>query len=642
MMSASFLPGFRKPSVHIGIVALIIAVCLLVLGLEAWPTWQSRTSAIEGDKVETSNLARSLAQHAHDSVRIADTVLLGLRERAETDGLGTANRERMHQIMVLYAAHLPMVDGLFIYDAAGNWVVNSRLARFPAGLNNADRAYFQYHRDHADRGPHIDRPVRSKIDGRWILPVSRRIDNPDGSFGGVVLATLSIDFLQRFYQTFDTEAGGAIALDTADGILIARNPADDRQIGTDVSKGAILRGMPPAVIARTVEYTSALDGIRRFGSARRVEDYPLIVLVSHSVSAVLSDWYSSALRYLTIGGIAAVSVIFLGLRVAHQVKVREEAERRYRLLADYSTDAIVCATLSGRRTYVSPSFTSLTGWSREESLSFPWGSIVHPEDRPRFDQITAALHAGAEQVTCCFRYQCKSGDAVWVEARIQMLPESRNGEVQLIANIRDITKRKIAEDAVEALNRELSAQALTDALTGLGNRRCFDKTLQMEWARAARTSTCLSLLMVDLDRFKLYNDRYGHQQGDACLRLVADTIIRTVQRQGDIAVRYGGEELALILPNTDAAGAKEVAERLRAAVEAIGLEHWENGPWGCVTASIGAATATPKPNGRTGGSDLVAQADWALYEAKRVGRNTVVASRRPRKLVEVKEIQHAL
>lgn len=624
MAATSLLSRLLRPSTHSRIVLFVVAACLLGMALEGWPTWQARDTAIREDRTETSNLARSLAQHVHDEVKTAETLLADLRERVMVDRLAPESLERLHRSMTASVDRLPLLDGLFIYDEAGNWVVNSRSVKQDPSLNNSDRSYFQYHRSHDDLHTHVDQPVRSRSGNVWVLPVSVRFNNPDGSFGGVILATVSVDFLQRFYQAFDPGAGGSMTLMSASGIIIARNPIDEKSIGADVSTRPIFEHMSSGVIADTFEYLSSVDNIARLGSMHRVDEYPLVMLVSHSAVGVLADWWSDTMRYLTIGCIAAAALIFLGIRMAEQVRVREDAERRYRLLAEYSGDAILCATMSGERIYVSPAFAVMTGWSNEESLRLHWSAMVHPEDKEGLDATLAALKAGAGQVTATFRYIRKDGTFLWVEARLQVIPGIPPNERQFIANMRDITKRKAAEDAIIVLNEVLAGQAMTDGLTGLGNRRRFDEAIEIEWSRAKRAGTHLSLLMIDVDRFKFYNDRYGHQQGDTCLRTISDLVADAARRPADLVARYGGEEIVVLLADTTEAGAQEMAERMRAAIEQRALEHLDNTPWRVATASIGAATLHPRTDKTRSAADLIAMADKGLYEAKHRGRNRVV------------------
>jgi diguanylate cyclase (GGDEF)-like protein len=164
----------------------------------------------------------------------------------------------------------------------------------------------------------------------------------------------------------------------------------------------------------------------------------------------------------------------------------------------------------------------------------------------------------------------------------------------------------------------------TDGLTGLANRRTFDKALEAEWLRAARHNMPLSLLLMDIDRFKRFNDSYGHQAGDKCLQMVARILAGATKRPGDLVARYGGEEIAMLLPATDPDGAAAVAEDVRSRVEALAIPHDGNVPACVLTISIG--TATLRPSFELVNADpkmLISLADQALYQAKLNGRNQV-------------------
>ncbi|MEG0041474.1 MAG: diguanylate cyclase [Massilia sp.] len=187
-----------------------------------------------------------------------------------------------------------------------------------------------------------------------------------------------------------------------------------------------------------------------------------------------------------------------------------------------------------------------------------------------------------------------------------------NGQLSaVVETLRDLTDEKMAQAALEQL-------ATRDGLTGLANRRCFDDTLQAEWARALRQVQPLSLLMVDVDNFKAYNDAHGHLGGDECLKRVARAVASEM-RANDLVARYGGEEFAVVLPNQSLKGAAIVAERIRSRVEQLQLPC--RFAAGHVTVSIGAATAIAGPDNHA--NQLVAIADAALYRAKHLGRNRI-------------------
>jgi len=171
-------------------------------------------------------------------------------------------------------------------------------------------------------------------------------------------------------------------------------------------------------------------------------------------------------------------------------------------------------------------------------------------------------------------------------------------------------------------NRALEKLSSQDGLTGIANRRQFDKVLANEWNRAMRNRTPISLLMLDIDYFKLYNDTYGHQKGDSCLKAVAQVLKENEKRPADLAARYGGEEFAVILPETDGRGAHEIAVTILEKIRAAAIPHKTSRVSALLTASLGVATTTADRGNQP--DILVHQADRALYQAKEQGRNQVV------------------
>lgn len=178
-----------------------------------------------------------------------------------------------------------------------------------------------------------------------------------------------------------------------------------------------------------------------------------------------------------------------------------------------------------------------------------------------------------------------------------------------------------ANQKLNRANRALKNLSMVDALTSIANRRYFDEMLATEWRRAKRSEQTIGLLMIDIDHFKAYNDTYGHPAGDECLKKVAARLQESLFRASDLLARYGGEEFAVIMPEIDPNGTKEVGERLRERIESLALEHSGNSVAPVVTISLGAASMVPCAECEP--QDLITQADKALYRAKEGGRNQV-------------------
>lgn len=208
-------------------------------------------------------------------------------------------------------------------------------------------------------------------------------------------------------------------------------------------------------------------------------------------------------------------------------------------------------------------------------------------------------------------------------------------KLELKARVRSVLKMKEEMDkriarekelaqlnkSLERANQKLQAISNTDGLTGIANRRLFDQAFEKEWRRCMRERQPLSLVMGDIDFFKAYNDHYGHLEGDQCLRRIALVLSRCIKRPADMVARYGGEEFIALLPNTDCAGAEEVAQTMRLKVIAAHMEHADSSIESFVTISLGTATAVPASGQDS--SLLIEYADRALYLAKSEGRNQV-------------------
>ncbi|MEM7540477.1 MAG: GGDEF domain-containing protein [Pseudomonadota bacterium] len=206
--------------------------------------------------------------------------------------------------------------------------------------------------------------------------------------------------------------------------------------------------------------------------------------------------------------------------------------------------------------------------------------------------------------------------------------ENLNTELAADLTRREQTEIELreAKERAEQLAKELEKLSSLDGLTGIANRRRFDYTLEREWNRAARAQQPLALILVDIDHFKEYNDRYGHPGGDACLRQLATLLENSLRRGGDLAARYGGEEFAILLPDTNSGSAALVAEQIREKLENLGITH-DRTPRGVLTASFGVSAMTPEASQSF--DALLGDADRSLYRAKEMGRNRVVCDPLP-------------
>ena len=470
-------PTFLRSSWLSWTIGFALCLSAALIGIEGWQMWHVREASLRSAKIVTASLAESLSQQIETTLKTADTVVGSLVQRAEVEGVTPESVQRLYGMMTSLAAALPAIHEMGLTDKDGNAIVKSLVPR-PVGMNYRERDYFRFLASHNTRNVFIGQPVRSKVDGSLNITVSRRVNDRNGNFAGIVVSSVSMQFFRKLFETVQLKSGGFINLVSDEGTLLASSP-------TSFGDGelAALTASP----ADALEYRSPANGVHRVGSYNHLARYPMTVVVAENSSTILNEWHS-------------------------QLRVH--------------------------------------------------GAIV----------------------------------------------------LCILAVIGVLGYR------VDQANRATRMQALRDGLTGLANRRYFNDRLDQEFGRAARNRQPLSLIMTDLDLFKSFNDHYGHPAGDACLRAVSAAVQGALRRPGDIAARYGGEEIAILLPETDLAGAVRIVRDMQAAVLSLAIPH-KASPHGVVTLSAGVASWSPGRQVATA-AWLVEVADAALYAAKALGRNT--------------------
>ncbi|MCJ2134407.1 sensor domain-containing diguanylate cyclase [Methylobacterium sp. J-026] len=465
----------------IGMVALS-GVMLADLRQDAW------------DRAEQTsrNLVQVLERDIARNIEIYDLSLRAAVENLAAPGLAEAGPRLRQLILFDRAATARDMGVMLVIDEHGQ-ILDDIGAVPPRQGNYADRAYFKVHEDHDGLGLYVGRPIVSRLTGEPMLPFSRRINKPDGRFGGVVLGSVKLSYFTHLFSEIDLGPRGAINLYLTDGTRLMRYPYEAADLGANIAKAATFKRFMRERQGRFVS-TSVRDGIERAYTFTRIGALPLILNVALATQDVEADWLAKA---VVIGGIV---LVLCGLTIA---------------------------------------------------LSFLFG--------------------------------------------------------------RELRRREAAQDALAALSR-------TDPLTGLPNRRCFEDRFARAAEAARHGGQPLSLLIVDADHFKRYNDRYGHPVGDEILKGLARSLAASVHRPQDLVSRIGGEEFAILLPDTDAAGAGRIADRVHAEVAALAVGSAGIGA-GAVTVSIGLACMGPDGGRGAAPPDLYRLADGALYEAKHGGRN---------------------
>jgi diguanylate cyclase (GGDEF)-like protein/PAS domain S-box-containing protein len=312
------------------------------------------------------------------------------------------------------------------------------------------------------------------------------------------------------------------------------------------------------------------------------------------------------------------------------------SETRFTATFEQAAVGIAHVALDGTWLNVNRRCAEIVGYPKEELLGLRFSDITHPNDLlADWTLVRELLQGERETYSLEKRYFTKDGRLVWVNLTVSLVTKADGSPDYFISVIEDITIRKRVENERDELiakleqrvrerTAELERLSLTDPLTGIANRRSFDRCLEAEWDRAVRTRQPLSLILVDIDFFKNMNDSAGHSAADDALRAVASCLSQVAQRSADLAARYGGDEFVLILPDTTADGAFRIANRVQELVESLGVRNPGSSIDSAMTVTQGAATASPDSKGSW--SSLLLDADRALYRAKQTGRARIAVA----------------
>jgi diguanylate cyclase (GGDEF)-like protein/PAS domain S-box-containing protein len=621
------------PVVIAAFFALVMSIC--VLGLVAWKTMDAKAVTLEHGQTGMKNLTHSLAEQASHTILAADIAMNGivalLKYRAPLP-------ERLNPFLADTVNALPQLHDLNVIGADGTWQYSS-LQTMPHD-NCSNRDFFTYHRDTPGSTLRIGTPVKSRSSGRMAIILTKRITRQDGSFGGVLMATVDSDYFNAFYNRFQLGSDGSIMLVGTDSTLLVRWPLSD--IDVDLSKSELFRKQLELSSVGYYRAISPFDGKMKYYGYEETSLYPLIVIVARSEDEMLASWRTALRTDVIVGCVLLCLIVLSAALLWWQFRFRmktehtlREREARYRLLADNVADVVILLDSRGTLLYVSPSVEPVLGLQWRELIGQSCFDLVHPDDRERVVAATAEPDSNSTN-TVAFRIARADQSTAWVEMHLKLTEEQDDQEqTQFVGVLRDITQRKKMEDELTSLNARLAQLATTDGLTGLSNRRTFDDFLRHEYA----VHEVISVLLLDIDNFKGYNDSYGHQAGDECLKAVAKVIADATANTSGMSARYGGEEFIIVLPEFSAADALRVAETVRLTVRALGIPNPVSSR-GYVTLSVGVSTKTEATLDE---ALLVGYADIALYEAKRQGRNRSLASKDlKQELIEQVPLQFSL
>ena len=495
-----------------------------------WKALQDKNHAFAKAGSETQSLTHSLAQHASKSFGAVALALLGVKHYVEHSDRSARSSAEINDLLAQFVKNIPQARELGILSTNGSWIYSSFETIPPH--NNADREYFGYHKENFDGTVRISEPLISRVTGRPTLLLTQRISNNDGSFAGVVFAAIDLSYFRLFYRTFEIGQNRTVTLMKTSGKVLVHQ--SDDEIGKDLSRTDLIVSHLLNSTTGLYSIVSPFDGLKKQFAYEVAPDFPVIVTVALTEDEILSAWREDC-RFLAVLGLC-ISVIFILLGMAlwsqsrhrsRMARLLRERERGYRLLAENVEDVVTRVNTKGERLYISPSVEKLLGSKPSEVLAQPAYENIHPSHQPFVKNLIECLGPHNKTAICEYMTRRSDGQYIWVEAQLNYIPNPGGAPDEIVGVVRAISKRKAAEDQLMAANEQLKALSESDALTGIANRRKFDNPLELERRRAQRAGAELSLLLIDIDSFKSYNDTYGHGAGDECIRKVAKRCQKT-------------------------------------------------------------------------------------------------------------------
>lgn len=605
------------PRVMVGLFLLVMSGC--ILGLIFWKTSDARRMTLLRAEAEIRNLTHSLSQHTLNTFRAVDVATTGMVDLLRYQ---QPLPDRFNAFLAKTVRDLPQLSEIGALDTTGNWVYAS--PQMPSD-NGFAEPYLAFHRDNPGAGMRISGPVTSRVADRPVIVVTKRITKQDGRFGGIIIAAIDSNFFASFYKTFNLGTEGSVSLLNFDGVVLAHSQS--RDLGRNLSATNLFQTRLKESPKGYYKIVSPFDGITKYFGYEQIPDYKLTSTVALPESELLASWRADLRSDLIIAAALFCLVCFmatlLSIQFDHRSRIEtslRDREQRYRLLADNIADIVIRLDRYGNMLFVSQSVETVLGWSPDALIGRSCFEMVEPGDVESVKLATARLVATHQTQTLNFRTYRSDRSICWVEIVFKLAQAADNPKhVEIVGVLRDITERKAMEDELTAVNARLAELATTDGLTGLANRRYLDGFLRREFESREN----ISVLLFDIDHFKGFNDRLGHQAGDECLKAVARIIASATHTATFLSARYGGEEFVIVLPGVAEQHAFIIAESVRLKVKALNMANPASSR-GHVSISAGIASKTASMQSE---ADLIAEADMALYRAKRLGRDrSVIAS----------------
>jgi diguanylate cyclase (GGDEF)-like protein/PAS domain S-box-containing protein len=593
-------------------------------GVMVFALYQSRQQYVQGAQIDSQNLAQFIQHDISASIHAIDLALLDIAsEYKRQEKEGRISNAGLNAFIEERRQRTPELEGIRLADHNG-WVTHGTGVSSAIPSNITDRDYFQRLNNEADLTLLITKPIVGRVNKGMVISLARALRHVDGSFAGVIAATLPLTYFTEKLSTLKIGPNGSFVLFDDDFEMVARVPersGEDDLWGQKLRAPQILEFMRQGKLEGTYANRSDFDQLERMGVYRKIPNTPFNVTIGLAEFDFLAPWHKDVFKAgILFTGFMLVTLLmsmFL-YRAWHQQAVAVQAlqEANQTLATEKqlnqaiiagSPTAIFTRDALGRVTSWNPAAEQFYGWTAAEAIGKPIQNLP-PNKQAESDELRRRVMSGEHILEMELQRQHRDGHLVQISTTLTPL-ESDQGQITgYLAMATDITQRKATEKQIEFL-------AYHDVLTGLPNRLLLQDRFSQAMAVADRTQTQVALLFLDLDNFKTINDSLGHAVGDAFLKEIA-TRLSAGLRESDTICRQGGDEFLMVLGNQDSA--KAITPVLNTLLAHLSAPFMVEGHELASSASIGVAMYP------TDGQDfetLLQKADTAMYQAKEAGRN---------------------
>lgn len=609
-----------------GLTALAIALPVLYVVSAGVAIVQDYRSTIQQAKSDMRNIAATLHEHALRTFGEADTQLRATVSEIERRGLApTLEDEReLHEVLVAAGRNSPLAGSMGVMSPDG-WIRASAFSYPMSPVDGRDRDYYVRLSTHREPGMYLSRSVPSRLSGRWVIPVARRVESPDGKLRMIVNFGIDLAYFDRFYRSLQLGKSSRLVLVRRDGWVIMETPLTTGVVDRNFAGTPPFRLLGRAPVGAFEIERSALDGAARVVGYASLAQSPVLAVASVTRAEVLQPWRERSWRFAGLGALS--TILLLGLLrslwlrlaaleaaqkgLAQRNEDLDRARRRFQGLVD-GIDGIVweAALPDFRFTYVSANAEAISGYPAEQWMS----EANFWRDRlctgPEGKRAEPVLNIGGPGLIKPIEHHILAldGREIWLRSNV-MLADGLTGGLHVRGVTVDITPQKESElQLYEAIH--------VDPLTRLPSRRALVEHIRHALALAQHKRTATAFVLIDIDNFSTLNDSLGHGLGDDVLVEVAERLKECLE-PADMLARMGGDEFAVVMEDVDRLGLKveHLAERLHAALaHPISID----GRKLYLTVSMGIALA---PQDGQDCQALMRNADTALYRVKAAGRN---------------------